>query len=489
MSEQPYFVIYGCWNQPCRDTTEVEDYLHVIAKVIKTKEEQNGLQFVAIAGDNYYPQKIKEGKEKKEKKKTLNGGAKVNHVLVPVLEKGVNALKQYTDNDIPVYINYGNHDMVPNSDLTIRKESCVNELKVDDTTDDPDIDKPDCYIKATQNDLITKINSENNTNIHIDFYHTLPTNEFNNTLAFMIDTTLFYNGEYDKKCYEPSTAENVKEIQVRKIQSRIRSSSDKKNIIIIGHHPLISKKHKEKKEKGNNTKSYKNEKDDGIHKATPAFIDFFKSLQKSLEDKNIYYLCADTHLYQEGTVTLKFGDDSSMIIQQYIAGTGGTKLDEAQKKRSINEAPTVGVDTLCLPITDKKNNIVVVVNYKINETIANYGFLKVTEINKESTGINKESTGINNESTEINNESTEINNESNGVLSFKFIKVDANTSPLLPLPLPPPLLSSSSSPPPPLSFSPLLFPSGGTRKRRVKKRRTRKKKSRTKSKKREKKLI
>jgi hypothetical protein len=421
--KQPYFVIYGCWNQPCRDKKEVEDYLHVIAEVIKTKEEQNGLQFVAIAGDNYYPQKIK------EKKKNL----KVNHVLVPVLEKGVNALKQYTVNDIPVYINYGNHDMVPSSVLTIRKESCVNKLTVNDTTDNVDkIDKPNCYIKATQNKLIKEINSENNTNIHIDFYHTLPTHNFKNTLAFMIDTTLFYNGEYDKKCYKPLMVENVKEIQVRKIQYRIRSSPTKQNIIIIGHHPLISKKYKEKTET-DKSKSYKNEKDDGIHKATPAFIDFFKLLQKSVEGKNIYYLCADTHLYQEGTVTLKFRDDSSMIIQQYIAGTGGTKLDEA---------PTDGVNTLIdIPITDKKidNQITDKIDYKINKTIANYGFLKVTETDEKG-------------------------------LSFDFINVDANSS----------SSSSSSSSPPPL---------GGTRKRRVKKRRTRKKKSRTKSKKREKKLI
>lgn len=420
--KQPYFVLYGCWNQSCRDRNEVKDYIHVIHKVIETKMNQDGLQFVAIAGDNYYPQKIKEKKEKK-----LNGGAKVNHVLLPGLQEGINALKKYTDYGIPVYINYGNHDMVPSKDLTIKDTECKgNVLTVGDTADEHNIDKPECYIKAKQNDLITQINNKNNTNntnIHIDFYHTLPTDNFNNTLAFMIDTTLFYNGEYDKTCYEPLNVENVKEKQLNEIKNGITSSSDKKNIIIIGHHPLISKKFK-KKEETETDKTYKKEEDGGIHTATPAFIDFFQSLQKSLEGKNIYYLCADTHLYQEGTVTLKFGGDSTMIIHQYIAGTGGTKLDKA---------PTDDVDTLCLPITDKQ------IDYKINKTIANYGFLKVTEIDDK---------------------------ESNKVLSFEFINVDVNT--------PPPL------PPPPL---------GGTRKRRIKKRRTRKKKSRTKSKKREKKLI
>ena len=40
-----------------------------------------------------------------------------------------------------------------------------------------------------------------------------------------------------------------------------------------------------------------------------------------------YYLCADLHLYQEGTVLLPIDDGEQMQIQQYIVGTGGTELD------------------------------------------------------------------------------------------------------------------------------------------------------------------
>jgi hypothetical protein len=35
-----------------------------------------------------------------------------------------------------------------------------------------------------------------------------------------------------------------------------------------------------------------------------------------------YYLCADLHLYQAGTININNGE---MIIKQYIVGTGGNK--------------------------------------------------------------------------------------------------------------------------------------------------------------------
>ena len=48
---------------------------------------------------------------------------------------------------------------------------------------------------------------------------------------------------------------------------------------------------------------------------------------------NYYYLCADLHLYQAGTIIItNTRDDTSknkMLIHQYIVGTGGTKLDDS----------------------------------------------------------------------------------------------------------------------------------------------------------------
>ena len=44
---------------------------------------------------------------------------------------------------------------------------------------------------------------------------------------------------------------------------------------------------------------------------------------------NYYYLCADLHLYQEGTIVLPTEAGPEMRINQYIVGTGGTKLDDS----------------------------------------------------------------------------------------------------------------------------------------------------------------
>ena len=41
---------------------------------------------------------------------------------------------------------------------------------------------------------------------------------------------------------------------------------------------------------------------------------------------NYNYLCADLHLHQEGYVKI-----NDMVINQYIVGTGGTKLDDNSK--------------------------------------------------------------------------------------------------------------------------------------------------------------
>ena len=42
-----------------------------------------------------------------------------------------------------------------------------------------------------------------------------------------------------------------------------------------------------------------------------------------------YYLCADLHQYQIGSVKIEREDDDSIMdIKQYIVGTGGTDLDD-----------------------------------------------------------------------------------------------------------------------------------------------------------------
>ena len=53
------------------------------------------------------------------------------------------------------------------------------------------------------------------------------------------------------------------------------------------------------------------------------------------------YLCADLHLHQEGYVNI-----NDMVINQYIVGTGGTKLDDNSKVFQDRTITTVGGHTI-----------------------------------------------------------------------------------------------------------------------------------------------
>jgi hypothetical protein len=83
-----------------------------------------------------------------------------------------------------------------------------------------------------------------------------------------------------------------------------------------------------------------------------------------LQDKTkYYYLCSDLHLYQKGIIEVEVTSEepkSTMTIQQYIVGTGGTKLDDA--------LPT--------PIDTEKLYRSANVNYTLQEERKECGFLE-----------------------------------------------------------------------------------------------------------------
>ena len=58
------------------------------------------------------------------------------------------------------------------------------------------------------------------------------------------------------------------------------------------------------------------------HVPNNGLVNLFTSLDKLIGKKNIYYLCADTHFYEEGIITF-----NNIKIQQYIVGTGGADPD------------------------------------------------------------------------------------------------------------------------------------------------------------------
>jgi len=95
---------------------------------------------------------------------------------------------------------------------------------------------------------------------------------------------------------------------------------DVKNLIIVGHHPLMALETKIKN--GVATDKHLPHHEGGLIEFMGTII---SHMNKVLKDKkySITYLCADLHMYQEGELMV-----AGKKIKQYTCGTGGTVLDD-----------------------------------------------------------------------------------------------------------------------------------------------------------------
>ena len=297
------FIQFGCWNNtnskkgvPQGCITNVMDLLK---NYIITEEKKPN--FIIVSGDNYYPDKTKK-----------EDGTKTKIIYRDKLMKGFNYLPK--DVDLPIYMILGNHDLETNS----KKQQLFIE-----NTDTPEA--KDCYI--LQNELASK--SEN-----VDYTFCKSIVLKNNTLLLMIDTSMYeFNDKAEKylPCYNVffngskkiSSLQELREYQREIIITEINKTQKINNIIIVGHHPIAGVKYKE-----------------GHPQENLEFLDdvpFFRDVLKEifitvngLENGNnvkYYYLCSDLHLYQKGLIYLPVSEGKNMTIQQFIVGTGGTKLD------------------------------------------------------------------------------------------------------------------------------------------------------------------
>jgi hypothetical protein len=208
--------------------------------------------------------------------------------------------------DKPVYMNFGNHDMVKNDGYKMVSNSPVVE----------------CAIMKEE----LKFNGRNT---RIAMNHKIVSEH---TLVLMIDTTIYCSSEEFEKdfatCYaelksmpEDGLQVTLQESQRAYVIGAINSFQGQ-NVILIGHNPIIY----EKRKKGDALFQI----DSGIE-FTDMLFDIIQT--PHYDDLNIYYLCADYHQYEEGIVTIQKGGQS-IKIHQYIAGMGGTKLDEYNPKHT-----------------------------------------------------------------------------------------------------------------------------------------------------------
>jgi len=166
------FIHFGCWNKGgCYlDNPEKgwNDLSSVMRNLRTVAENDKTLAFIAVAGDNYYP----------DIKKDKITGTKTKKIITSDLMSGLDCLPD----NVPVNILLGNHDV--ESDLPV------------DNKQQPEEDTK-CYILDKETEF-ARSRRENTT------LNTYTSRIFNNdTLILMIDTTIYEDDvRVGLKCYQ-----------------------------------------------------------------------------------------------------------------------------------------------------------------------------------------------------------------------------------------------------------------------------------------------
>ena len=377
--QNQYFIHFGCWNKgKCDVSDTAKSGVSAVMRRIQTYiDEENTYKptFISVAGDNYYPNKLK-NKDKKEKENTVvkskdktakkeKNEVKQKIIVESELASGFECLKSL---NVPVKVILGNHDLETNipkiaeSDAGLYSDSGLYLGSDNKTITGP---ANNCTILELEK---TAVKSEPGVKLKLDFL-TKGDIPFigTNTMVLMIDTSMYETDDADiaqyEECYGQITTESHKIIDLRNLQKSrvldaIKQNSHKTNIVVIGHHPItgyIIKKDKHK-----------------LVEPFPEFVELWQAIIAEAAGKTLYYLCADKHFYQPGTVTI-----DGTPIHQYIVGTGGAELDANPFKNPLTDRP--------IPIKNEPTNIESV-RYSMTfrhilDSYSNYGygFLTCTE--------------------------------------------------------------------------------------------------------------
>jgi len=342
------FLQFGCWNNTNKDKkgNVIGNLLGVMSSVTNyIINESVKPDFIVIAGDNYYPQKKKPSTPDEKKKKII---------YTQKLIDGFQNLPKGIEIDMIL----GNHDLETNT----KKPTLYIDGEIE-------VEKGDCYILNQEEKIEKTLIIEGNP-INLFLYKEKMLS--NGSLLLMIDTSMYstdailylkcYNHLLTNQNKNPVT--NVEELillQNNFILSTIsKYSTNIKNLVIIGHHPIIGIKSKETID---------------VLDDIPEFINTLKMINDTIKTNvskpvNFYYLCADLHLYQSGIIVMKNLDNTDeMIINQYIVGTGGTELDNPIPLDKIKYANGIPIK-YNRQIGDKT------MEYMVTDCIQDFGFLE-----------------------------------------------------------------------------------------------------------------
>lgn len=186
------------------------------------------------------------------------------------------------------------------------------------------------------------------------------------TLVIMIDTSMYENKDKPKhylECHNKFLRRNfrsdkdLRAYQQNLISTHIRSYLHYgiKNLIIIGHHPIIGLKCKKKKRHTLND--------------IPLILPVLEKIYEHLPNVKFCYLCADLHMYQEGEISIEMPNGKLMIIEQHIVGTGGAELDD--------DLGDIERDTKqVISNQDRGSEVEYTVSYKMIQSVRSNGFLE-----------------------------------------------------------------------------------------------------------------
>jgi hypothetical protein len=345
------FLMFGCWNKG-----ECSEYginpLSTTLRQLGDYVKENHTDFIVISGDNYYPDKIKD----------ING-TKKHSINLSNLKSGFECLP----NNIDIDIILGNHDLESSNGQKIMEE----ETSVSNIIDPCIIINKEIEITKTKQ------------NMKLQLYGMRIIND--KTMIIEFDTTFYDEVLQENTCYLQmrktdrflrNSSNKIKKRQEKVIRKWIKEAKNKniKNLIFIGHHPLVSHKMKV----NNNIEKIKTTHQIGL-------INFISSLELN-NDMKYYYLCSDVHFYQKSIVNI-----NKLSFLQYVVGTGGTTLDTIPK--DSNDKIIVNSDNHSISIekiiSKQKHGFLIVdidieneINLYFKENIMEGGMKKIKRKNK-----------------------------------------------------------------------------------------------------------
>jgi hypothetical protein len=320
------FIHFGCWNNGICSSAGKNGVSAVIQTLQRELKNTSPL-FISVAGDNYYPEKI-ESATNQNKQKIIHPDK---------LKSGFDCLKTL---QVPIKMLLGNHDLETNMNNIENNDKGIFIQNGHKKTPEP---QKSCKILNSEIAAISAVEKKGLIEIKRDFLSEPPV--IKNTLILMIDTSMYDTQDTNMyfECYKQlddsiDSIDSLRTSQKKRVVYAISRHPEAKNIVLIGHHPITGYKLKEEKKEDSKKKDESLKKKDKPKKKSgvylidpfPEFVKLWKEIIQKSPDKNLYYLCADLHLYQPGTVTI-----DNKTIEQYIVGTGGSKLDPDPFKNAV----------------------------------------------------------------------------------------------------------------------------------------------------------